>query len=41
MAQGTLEILGSLGRGRSNKELASALGISVKTVNAHRTIIEV
>jgi len=33
------EILELLARGRSNKEVASALGISVKTVNAHRTNI--
>jgi DNA-binding NarL/FixJ family response regulator len=33
------EIIESLARGRINKELAAALGISVKTVNAHRTNI--
>ena len=34
-----LEIFRSLGRGDRNKELAGALGISVKTVNAHRSSI--
>jgi DNA-binding NarL/FixJ family response regulator len=33
------EIFGSLARGVSNKELAGELGISVKTVNAHRSNI--
>ena len=34
-----LEILEALAKGRSNKELARTLGISVKTVSAHRTNI--
>jgi DNA-binding CsgD family transcriptional regulator len=34
-----LEIFRSLARGDRNKELAGALGISVKTVNAHRSSI--
>lgn len=33
------EILEALGTGSSNKEVAGALGISVKTVNAHRSNI--
>jgi DNA-binding NarL/FixJ family response regulator len=31
-----IEVLSSLARGRNNKEIASTLGVSVKTVNAHR-----
>jgi DNA-binding NarL/FixJ family response regulator len=34
-----LEIVKLLAQGRSNKEVATALGISVKTVDAHRTNI--
>ena len=34
-----VEVLGSLAKGRSNKEIAATLGVSVKTVNAHRANI--
>lgn len=34
-----LEVLGLLARGRSNKEVAASLDISVKTVDAHRASI--
>jgi DNA-binding CsgD family transcriptional regulator len=34
-----IEVLASLARGRSNKETATALGVSVKTINAHRANI--